>query len=187
MIEGFYEYFTQKIVKPNYRYNRNDTYEKNSVKLLFLLNRKYKGLHSLGFNFLWDYFVFQYNYWFELDYSKREKIELNWIVGEKAFNRWADRDEDYDWSLPQLKVVEKFQLQKAYLRSKFTDKITRSDASKSIRARFHNSDEGFAICLVLTTLYDPKDSSCQLCKNRTYCKEVLKRNYPRIYTERGCK
>jgi hypothetical protein len=193
-IESFYSYFyKQKYRDYKYSFKTTKTTESVCNSFLQLVDKKY-SLHCVGASFLWDYFLFQFQYWEDLTLTNKfsDKIVLGWIVGKKAFQRWQERDKEFDWQIETYSIIATYELDKKYLLQCNTcekpkienPKSVPYDSSKPLRRQFHNTNKGFATCLEFTTLFDPKDISCIKCQFRTDCKELLKVNYPQLYKER---
>jgi hypothetical protein len=190
VIEGFYQYFyNQKYSGKQQPFKRTDKTEKVCESFIKILDKNY-SIHSIGLSFLWDYFIFQFNYWDELTVTAfNDKITIAYIVGEKAFKRWQTRNKEYDWQIEKSAVIAKYALNKGILLSKFyvkpNEQKSTFSSSKQIRKQFLNTEKGLLMCTEFTTLYDPKDTSCILCHNKKECKELLRCNYPLLYRNRN--
>lgn len=195
-IESFFSYFYQKKYnEPKYKLRSTKTTISVCESFLKIADKEY-NLHCVGKTFLWDYFLFQFNYWDELELENKfsDKIVIAWIVGKKAFERWKERDREYDWQLETSPIIGKYQLDQKYLflvweslekpQSQSSISVP-FDSSKRIRKEHLNTENGFATCILLTTLFDPKDLSCIKCKSRSDCKELLRVNFPKLYNQRG--
>lgn len=188
-VKKFYEYFYfKKYGGKKYIYPTTSKDEKLIENFLSTLDKEYR-LDSLGYNFLWKYFVFQFTYWDELTLQQVSKIQPNFILGKQAFYRYRDRDSEYDWQITNSKFITKYKVNESAL-IKIVEKPTSQVKQISItdrvfRAQHLNTEYGLAHCLEYTTLYDKRDISCLACKFKKECKELLKRNYPLLYSERG--
>jgi hypothetical protein len=189
VIEGFYKYFHNQKYSGKQPFKSTHKTEKVCESFIKILDKNY-SIHSIGLSFLWDYFIFQFNYWDELTLeSFNGKLEIGYIVGEKAFKRWQTRNKEYDWQIEKSAVIAKYALNKGILLSKFyvkpNEQKSTFSSSKQIRKQFLNTDKGLLMCTEFTTLYDPKDTSCILCSNKKECKELLRVNYPLLYRNRN--
>lgn len=195
-IETFYSYFyRQKYKDYKFCFKRTKTTESVCNSFLKLVDQKY-SLHSVGKDFLYDYFLFQFNYWHELDLQNNftDKIVIAWIVGKKAFERWQERDQQFDWQMESYPIIQTYELNKRYVLALskpyeepiqiLKSKSVPYDSSKPIRKKFLNTEKGFITCIELTTLFNPSDLSCIRCIYRTDCKELLKANFPELYSKR---
>lgn len=192
-IEAYYSYFYKKRYSLS-KYDFKSTKTTRSVcnSFLDLVDKEY-SLHSVGHTFLWQYFVFQFDYWnkAQLDNKFSDKVVIGWIIGKKAFERWVQRDKEFDWQISAGDFLTKYGFDINELVKIYDLNIDRKpvntntyDSSKSIRKQFLNTERGFAICVQQTTLFDPKDLSCIKCNSRVECKELLRVNYPRIFNSR---
>jgi hypothetical protein len=186
MVESFYQYFYTHVYRDN-KFVKYTTSIRDCETFIKLVDKEYT-LQSVGVNFLWEYFVYQFDYWYELKFKNgfSDKVVLAWIIGKKAFDRWKTRDREYDWIIDKSVILDKYKLQKNELFSKNVQpEKSGYDASKAIRKQHLNTEKGFAICVQYTTLFDPKDVSCIMCKHKKECKELLRVNYPKLYRQRN--
>lgn len=177
-IENVYQYFYCKKYGNKIIPGRTETTKKVCQSFLDLLDKNYK-LECVGKTFIWEYFLFQFHYWDELTVnSYTDKIAISFIVGKKAFQRYKDRNKDFDWQMDSYPIIENYRLLKGDL-DVFFDKVQfrMVDSTKNIRKMFHNTEKGFAICVQFTTLYEPANVTCITCKFKADCKELKRVNY----------
>lgn len=193
-VERFYTYFYQQKYRDyRYKFKPSKTTKAVCESFLKLIDKEY-SLYAVTENFLWDYFLFQWNYWNNLTLENQfnDKVVIAYIVGKKAFERWKERDQEYDWQMENYDIVKECSLDKKELiqqvkmitAQKQAQTAKKFDSSKPIRKKYLNTDSGFAMCIEFTTLFDPTDMSCIRCQNRKDCKELLRANYPALY---GCR
>lgn len=189
-IEAFYGYFyAARYNDRKYKFKASKATRSVCNTFLEIIDKEY-SLQSVGESFLWDYFIFQFQYWEDLTFDNKftDKIVIAWIVGKKAFNRWKERDREFDWQIEKAAIIEKYGLQKnSLIGPKIVEEVDsghRFFASSLIRKQYLNTPPGFAMCVEFTTLFDPADMSCIRCNNRADCKELLRANYPKIYEQR---
>ncbi len=166
----------------------NDSYVfKPSTKALvqieaFLINlhSEYK-LETLGPVFLSRYFSFQFKRIEGQNFKRFSsvkgddgKVQIYDIIGKKAYEYWINRDKEFDFTM---------KLNLNLIINKHID--TLSKAEEIEKKRFFNTDTGIANCLMRTTLYNHKSTSCILCIHKLDCKKILKVNYPQIYKHRN--
>lgn len=194
IVEKFYTYFYQhKYYDYRYKFKRTKTTKSVCESFLKIVDEEY-SLYAVTENFLWEYFLFQWQYWNDLSLENKfsDKVAIAYIVGKKAFDRWKERDKEYDWQIESYKIVKEYNLDKKELvkdiqkirEQKQAQTVKRFDSSAGIRKKYLNSKQGFAMCTEFTTLFDPKDMSCIRCQNRKDCKELLRVNYPALF---GCR
>lgn len=182
MLHKGFHYFYYKKYNTNYSITPTTTKINNSF--FQKIDSKW-NIHSLGINWLWRYLLFQFLYWEDCEIvSFNSKINFSFIFGEKALQRWVNRDQEFDF---QLEIGRKLKYSISFL--EFTSLVETNNEEKNsynspIRLRNLNTTTGFSDCLLFTTLYDPKDSSCIRCSFKRECKKLLELNYPEIYKSR---
>lgn len=187
-IRGAYEYFyKKKYGNRDYKFELSPKSEKLIQNFLLLLERNYKtNFYSLGNTFIWTYFIFQFRYWEDLEiesFSKR--IVPAYILGEKAFLRYKERDQEFDWSIEESEIIQLYHLSKKTLGELLeTSPRTNKQDETYIKNLAWGTDLGFNTCLLYTTLYNKRDLCCIQCRYKVECKELLKSNYPKIYKTR---
>lgn len=190
VVLSFYEYFNKRRYLEKKKFIPTKTNIKDVNTFLEIIDSEY-SLHSVGLNFLYEYFIFQYQYWDNVSIESKfnDKIALNYIIGKKAFERWKTRDKEFDWTIEKNKIEEKYGIVKSYLieEKEIEEQQPKFSLEKEVRKKYLNTDKGLAMCIEYTTLYDPKDLSCLRCKYQKDCKELLRVNYPKLYKERGLK
>jgi hypothetical protein len=188
-LETFYSYFFKKKYKDqDYKFRRTKTTISVCNSFLELVDKEY-SLHTVGELFLWEYYLFQFQYWHDLTLENKftDKVVIAFIIGKKAFERWKGRDREFDWQIESYSIIPEYGVQKKDLFTVHEQKKKvnkRHDSSKPIRKRYLNTEEGFAMCVQFTTLFDTSDMSCIRCNSRSECKELLRVNYPRLFKER---
>lgn len=177
-----YRFFADILAENKYVVEKKS--EDYAKTFLTLLGKHYHST-TLRSDFLWLYLVFQFNYWQGVELrSFDRRMKFSFIFGRKAFKRYLERDQEFDW------VLQGCEVSRAVSRVKFNKKfsvIEKRDTPnvESIhRSRFLNKEAGLGNCLALTTLYDPEDNNCKQCNFKGECKELLRMNYPKFYRKR---
>lgn len=153
------------------------------LNFIIALDNNY-GLESLGYNFIYEYFIFQLDYWDNLETQFGKTIPLTWMIGPKALSRWEMRLERdlYHANISANKYgihIGMFQKQKKLV------VVDLDETEESFKKKFHNTEDGFGECLETTTLYNHKSMLCMTCNFKEECKKVLKSDYGKIYVLRG--
>lgn len=180
-----YNYFIRKKYSLKVLNTKTELTDKITDKFLLTLEKKY-SLSTLGLNWLWRYLVFQFLYWEDLVIvSFNKKINFSYIFGEKALKRFFDRNSEFDFQLEDNTLLIKY----TYSLTQFQSLFNENDKSEELynnpnRLIGLNTSNGLNNCLMLTTLYNPRDNSCVQCKFKDDCKTLLKLNYPEIYKSR---
>ena len=163
--------------------------EKFSESFLKELERQY-NVNQLGCDFLWKYFIFQFNFWKKAKLKKGIEIDISFVVGKKAFDRYQKRDQDYDWQLindgNRKYDRKKFDLVLGFQENeKFEQQDEKEiDIDDVYRRKFYNTDKGFDYCITYTLLYNNKSKYCKECKFVEECLEVQKHVYLTVYKDR---
>lgn len=185
LIEKSYEVFYSKLTSADsYKYTPSQKDQILTLNFIEIINNRY-GIHSVGLNFIFDYFVFQFDYWVNLDTMFGKKIPLSWFIGKKAFQRWLERPERDLFHAYQ--TASSHNLYKGLISpEQGTLNVQKLDEhEENEKGRFYNEPEGFVNCAETTTLYNHRSSSCMTCKWRLDCKKLLKQEYPKLYILRG--
>lgn len=188
-IVALYELFYKKLYnQENYIYTPSQTAEKQILNFIKLLDKKYT-LESIGNNFLVTYFIFQFAYWSELEIDAYNKtIVVSYIVGPKAFQRWLDRDVEYDFTIDST-LIQKTNVTKGEALKLIEEEGEERNDDKwrheeIERKRFEGTDRQLTNCIENTTLYHPKSLTCIMCKEKATCKALLEERFPQIYFHR---
>lgn len=180
-IKKYFEYFYFKICGRKKKvYSAKE--DQAVTTLASLLVSKYK---TVGDNFLWTYFVFQFSFWEGREINNYNGlINLNNIIGIKSFKRFENRKQEYDWRTAQSSIITKYTLLSSDLVSSQTIKGRYTDIELKTKLMRLNTPEGFINCIDLTTLYNPKHECCLACIFIDDCKALLKNNYPTVFSKR---
>lgn len=187
LIIEMYEVFSRKIHNlPNFIFEPTERELKQIENFLILLENKYDK-NSIGRNFLYNFFVFNYDYWSSLDHKGKKRIPLNWIIGKKSHDRWVRRVEDdlYHAHKYATNTGIHLGLMKVGVEKRADDVTSVKNHEELEKKRYYNTEIGLTNCIESTTLYNHKSISCIRCNNRKECKSLLKDNYPKIYIARG--
>lgn len=167
----------------------NERMIKSSEVFLQELQKHYH-LDQLGEDFLWNYFIFQFNFWKTAKLKRNVEIDISFVIGKKALNRYLNRDQQYDWQIlndkrnyDQKEFQDIIGLKKKENQSlNFEEEI---DIDDLYRRKYFNTQEGFDHCMENTLLYSQKSSFCNRCEKSQICKEVQKIVYPVVYKNRN--
>lgn len=188
-----YEYFYQrKYQSPKYKFKPTSQALSKINEFIQLLDEKY-DLHTLGSNFLINYFVFQFNRVHDQVFKRFAgkdvggKVQIYDIIGKKAFQYWTERDTQFDFIL-QNSANSKIKISIAEIKSLLEEQESRPSilTSEEIeKKRFHNTDRGLVNCIQSTSLFNHQSYYCRMCSFKSVCKNILKTNYSHIYKQRG--
>jgi hypothetical protein len=184
-VAKLFTYFHYKIYRSSsFKIDLSKGNQKKQVDTFLQLLANQYGLPSISPSFLIEYFVFQFSQ--KHDWATSMKIQLNWIIGKKAFDTWVNRNEhhsyfsgkftqEYDINVYELKQ----QLFELELQEQGLD-----PAEELEKERFDGSARLFN-CLQNTTLYNHKSPTCISCSERVHCKNFLLKQNKRLYEQRG--
>lgn len=144
------------------------------------LSKEYR-IESVGENLLKSYFAFQLDYWHDKDTMFGKNIQLNWIIGEKAWQRWLEKREGVMYFANKASSKYNLTLSKKkneYSMSNSMNLIPYEELTRSGR-NLKDCYEGG------TTLYHPNSEYCGECKFKKDCAKILKKKYKNIFLARG--
>lgn len=137
--------------------------------------------------FIHDFTEYGIQSWFNPDVGvgDKQRVRFNWIFSRKAIERWDAL------SAKARKRCVRTCLKRDYditnnVRPKLNKVFTSiRPIEEKFKREFHNSRRGLSWCMANTTLYNDKSTLCGGCKFRAECKDILQRNYIKIYKLRG--
>ncbi len=127
-----------------------------------LVDKRYDK-DSIGPEWIWEYTIFQFAYYDKMKTAR--DVQINWIYGKKALDRWVNREKDYAYYNSQYQI--KYNIAKPV-------EIERIEGEKEFnsreRSRFYGTDEGYFHCYVLS-LFSEFNKQCIKCKFNEECKD----------------
>lgn len=188
------ELFRQSSLNTSFVCRLDSRQRKTLFKFLFWFKDKYPP-QERTVNLLVQYFEFQFSR-YAGGYSNnhgKNKIMLNWLVGQKAINEWEGRNVGRRWFV-RIKMKEEVGLR---LNKVFRNERSEAAIKKTLKAflpvdrfeeeakqKYFNQDGGYLFCDLTTTLYHPLSEWCNKCNSKDVCIERLKRIYPKLYNSR---
>ncbi len=143
---------------------------------------------NMGEEFVRKFCEYGIQSWFndgtETDYSRN--VRFVWIFGKEAIKRWEKFDIETNVKITRGHIKQRFDINTVKRISEL-DKIllTVVDSEEADKKKYLNTKRGLFWCIANTTLYFHKSMSCSVCQYKTDCKEVLKKEYQKIYKLRG--
>lgn len=131
----------------------------------FLKNiSKQFDIKSLDDWFFWYFFTYQFCYWSTKKTRFGGNVQVNWIVGPKAIERWLKKPDEWFY------FCEEFLKRKRISRLITTsgNKYKTGEVNEIDRRRFFNHEDGFRLCSELS-LYKTNSISCIVCKFKKIC------------------
>ena len=143
----------------------------------------------ISMSFIKTYLEYQFQSWFntgtDKDYSRT--VRFSWMFGAKAIKRWRVFKPEVNVKIVRGHI-KKLGIYKPKVsrETKIPELILRiRPAEENFKREYHNTQRGFAWCIANTTLYNHKSSLCVRCSFKNECKEVLEKQYPKVYVKRG--
>lgn len=150
---------------------------------------KRKIASSMGKDEMIKYFIFQFDYWLNINPVKTDfkVFRLTWIIGSKALDRWINYP--YKDLTKARGNLSKYDIE-SIITSIGEVNPTRSVVDIKLheeleKKKFYNSPQGYVYCIEHTTLYNPLSPLCQECQFKEQCQIQLLINLPSIYSKRG--
>lgn len=191
VVEKFKYYYKAVTKNDSYRFKMSDN--RNSLILKFIsVVKEYTNSNFLGEGYIEDYMEFQFNYWYLQDakYGKGTSIQIEWIIGNKAWDRWIKRSEKHKNATSyivrqNLKKDVKLKNRQKYNEGWANKLLDIKKEEEFEKEMFFNTAKGFVNCSINTTLYNHKSKLCMGCDRRKKCKSQLELQYPKVYKIRG--
>lgn len=183
---NFYQYFYRKRFNSfNYKFKPSEKAEKVIKTFITLLDKHY-NLKLVGHSFLYDFFMYQFNYWRDAKIEAfHGKFRIELIIGNKAVDRFNLNERDDHWVIEKSEIISLYGFKKSDLIPQEKPEEYQGSYEITIKNKNYNTPTGFFNCIENTTLYNHKHKCCMLCDFKADCKKVLKENFPKIYEQRG--
>jgi hypothetical protein len=188
-----WEHLYRKVTKrEKYRLDLRKNNQQALVDNFLKKLHKGPGLAAVGPQYLIQYFAFQFGYW--SDKNTENALSLAWIIGTKAWERWAhaQRDAPAYWAELSAEKMSAAGLPLAELGTIFEQSsfappavnIARGFESEEAEKRlYYNTEHGLFHCLTSTTLY-VSCATCIGCIHRIECRQLLAKKYPSLHAKR---
>lgn len=187
VIDTFKFYYSKVSNISNYVFKNSDSRIKviNDFIIEFKNITKSTFLQEIILN---SYFDYQFNYWYKRNtkYGKGIGIQIEWIIGKKALNRWIKEDKKYLNYKIRKNLKTDVNLNKKTKVSKNLKNFTKIvDHEEIQKQKYLNTEFGLEMCILFTTLYNHKSNNCLKCANSDKCKMYLKKHLFNVYKLRG--
>ena len=137
--------------------------------------------------FIRDFTEYGIQSWFNPDVSNgdKQRVRFNWIFSRKAIERW-----DALSAKARKRCVRTCLMRDYDITNNVRPKLNKAFTSirpieERFKKEFYNGRKGLSWCIANTTLYNDKSMLCCGCNFRAECKDILQRNYIKIYKLRG--
>lgn len=143
---------------------------------------------NVGEEFIRKFTEYGMQSWFndgsERDYSKA--VRFSWIFGKKAIERWNKCSIETNVFITRKGLKTRHKINVVRRESSLSKLlVTVRPAEEKSKGLYLNTKRGLVWCVANTTLYFHKSSACAMCENKIDCKDILKREYPKVYKTRG--
>lgn len=168
IIKIYQQVYGKYIQNSRYKFNRSTRNKKYIENFIKLIDEKV-GLESIDETFFWNFTLFQFEFFDGSDGKSDVDIQVNWIYGKKAFDRWLKRDMIH-WE----HFVDKFKIKYEIKILSIQQKTVNIEEGETVRknndrGRYYNTDDGFYYCNIMI-LFDKSNDICQKCKFFKDCK-----------------
>ena len=172
MIDTFTDYFDEIYLKTTGTtlFIRNRYNQTIIKRFLYTIESRYEG--SFGKDTLWDFMIFNFRHYdgMKTRFGKNN-VQLNWIAGNKAIERWEDKKEG--WKYWNGEYVRKYGIKRPGKKEK-EETEGAFIYKKQERLRFYGSEMGLVHCNSLD-LFDYISKECMLCNHRKVCVQENKK------------
>lgn len=190
VIYELYNYFDCRFyqLQPSLSSKSNDTITTFLIEL-----HKLGKLHSLNYEFIFKYLVYQYDYWNDKrieGFGNHTRI-VN-IFGPKAYSRYVRilDNPTYSWYNAEKTLKDTYGIDRAFLKNFYPKEVGKElkvheDEENEKTIFDQNGPVQLLHCLDSTTLYKHTSDICSNCSMKDECLVMLKSTYYRIYKKRG--
>lgn len=193
----FQEFYRATSLNHNYVLNMTKIDESVLEKFLDFIDKTY-NFNSIDHEWILNYVESNFNFWFDIPTRFGKGIVMfSWVFGKKAIERY-EKIKKMDTQRfrygREIRKVVGINIQNKY---RVTNKDSKSNTfykklavetsvtEEKVKQKHLNSEEGFVVCVLQTTLYNHKSQFCLQCVYSTECKDTLKKTYEKIYKLRG--
>jgi len=143
---------------------------------------------KIGEDFIRKFIQYGFQSWFndgsKKDYSR--SIKFNWVIGVTSIKRWEACSVRTNIFITRMSLKTDYKINNLPTESKFPELLLKLRPNEEkFKEAYLNSQKGMAWCIANTTLYFHKSSNCAVCKFKSECRNILKKEYPKINKIRG--
>ena len=155
VVDMFKEYIIQISGNTSFRFKNSDA----RVALIKGFIKKFNAYYDSDFlseDLLRVFMDYQFNFWYKHDskYGKGTSIQIEWIIGDKALERWSSRTEKQKAKTDYI-IRKRFKKEVVLPESKKVKKkvseemrkllISLKDYEEKDKEKFHNSSKGLNV------------------------------------------
>ncbi len=187
IVNLFKLYYSSVFKTKNFRFAITDSKEK-TIEGFVVSIKKITKSPILQEDYLKQYFEFQFNHWYKHTVVSKsvKNIQIEWIVGKKAIDRWNRSDRALSSFIVRKNFKTDIDVREKIKKEDYNNILLNlNNIEENEKERFHNTVKGHYNCIINTTLYNHKSLNCLNCSKRTDCKKLLKSEFPKIFKKRG--
>lgn len=156
-----------------------------------------RGNRSIGLDWIIDFIELSFHWWYKREKTLKyglQSIKLSWIIGKPAIKRHDELKSTKSYAASffrgnmrqdvGMSIRNKYRKFESHLMFNKMAMDT-NKLEESYKKQLYGTPEGLLWCIANTTLYKDSSSLCSNCVSRTRCKDLLKREYPSMYSKRG--
>jgi len=193
-IKVYEEFYRQVGVKSDYKFQPRKADYLVTLHFIEVMQEQY-DLKQIDIDFIIDYTKFQFSNYVGKSYSKygSNAVMYQWIFGKNAFKRWVERPIKKKWIVRcKLKDSVVLDLRKAFrteerkkiLQETYNDLVNVKPFEEAQKETYFNTDQGFANCVMFTTLYNKRSRFCKRCVNKEDCIKIMIEQFPKLHALR---
>ena len=156
-----YKYFFKKVFNEIPEIKKRDESYINTF--LNLLDELY-GLDNIGEDFLFNYLIFQFDKYSTADINM--KVQLNWIYGKQAIEKWQSKTENYDYFGSLFRQRFNIRYKHGFSRPESVSVVYKDRE----RRRFSDVKRQLLHCIELS-LYSEDSEVCKGCEMYEICEK----------------
>lgn len=189
VVDTYKFYYSRVSGKNNYIFKMTDSRAK-MIENFVIAFKELNQTKLLQETALKKYMEYQFTFWYKKDakYGKGTSIQIEWIIGDKALERWINLNKKHISYVIRKTLKTDVDLKPKPVKkdSKWNSALLELSRIEEIdKAKFLNEEGGLEYCILTTNMYNHKSPNCMLCNFSTDCKKRLKVIYPKIFEVRG--
>ena len=143
---------------------------------------------GIGEEFIRKFAEYGFQSWFNSgsEINRSHSIRFNWVFGMAAIRRWKKYSAETNVYLTRIGLKKEHEINLVGRTGEIANIVTTLRSSEEkYKQVYHNTKRGLLWCIANTTLYFHKSQWCATCEFKKECREVLRKEYPKIYMKRG--
>ncbi len=143
---------------------------------------------DVGEEFVRNFLLYGIQSWFnsgsERDYS--HSVRFSWIFGRAAIKRWNALEGVVRTRCVRKSLKTNHKINTLVHKSELSELLNKiRPHEEAFKKEYYNTNRGLLWCIANTSLYFHRSPLCATCKFKMECKQILEKEYPRVYKIRG--